>query len=450
MIAGRARQYGLHTDASHRYERGVDPELAYQAMERATALLLECVGGDAASVVDVTSGSHLPSRTSVSLRKETVSKMLGLDIADEEIVRIFTGLGFEITPGETDGTWGCTAPSWRFDMGREADLIEEIARIVGYNNIPVAPLSGAASVGSLPETQLSKASIKQRLVGRGFSEAITFSFVSPELQQQFDPELAPVSLQNPISSDLAVMRTSLMPGLVAAAGHNIKRQQSRVKLFETGLRFMPGETVSQEPMLAMIMCGSRLPEAWSSKSESVDFYDLKGEVELLLGGAREALSFRPTVAAGLHDGQTAHILLQDSVVGVMGRLHPLTAKALDMPGATYVAELSLAEISRVSVPDFRDISKFPEVRRDIAVIVNRDTPAQAVLDCAQAAAGEALAQALIFDVYEGEGVDPTAKSLAIGLTFRDQSRTLTDEEITASLSQVIESLGEKLGATLRH
>ncbi|MEK9625113.1 MAG: phenylalanine--tRNA ligase subunit beta, partial [Halieaceae bacterium] len=260
----------------------------------------------------------------------------------------------------------------------------------------------------------------------------------------------PVSLQNPISSDLAVMRTSLMPGLVAAAGHNIKRQQSRVKLFETGLRFMPGETVSQEPMLAMIMCGSRLPEAWSSKSESVDFYDLKGEVELLLGGAREALSFRPTVAAGLHDGQTAHILLHDSVVGVMGRLHPLTAKALDMPGATYVAELSLAEISRVSVPDFRDISKFPEVRRDIAVIVNRDTPAQAVLDCAQAAAGEALAQALIFDVYEGEGVDPTAKSLAIGLTFRDQSRTLTDEEITASLSQVIESLGEKLGATLRH
>ncbi|MEK9585848.1 MAG: phenylalanine--tRNA ligase subunit beta [Halieaceae bacterium] len=450
LIAGRARQYGLHTDASHRYERGVDPELAYQAMERATALLLECVGGDAASVVDVTSGSHLPSRTSVSLRKETVSKMLGLDIADEEIVRIFTGLGFEITPGETDGTWGCTAPSWRFDMGREADLIEEIARIVGYNNIPVAPLSGAASVGSLKETQLSKASIKQRLVGRGFSEAITFSFVSPELQQQFDPELAPVSLQNPISSDLAVMRTSLMPGLVAAAGHNIKRQQSRVKLFETGLRFMPGETVSQEPMLAMIMCGSRLPEAWSSKSESVDFYDLKGEVELLLGGAREALSFRPTVAAGLHDGQTAHILLHDSVVGVMGRLHPLTAKALDMPGATYVAELSLAEISRVSVPDFRDISKFPEVRRDIAVIVNRDTPAQAVLDCAQAAAGEALAQALIFDVYEGEGVDPTAKSLAIGLTFRDQSRTLTDEEITASLSQVIESLGEKLGATLRH
>ena len=450
LIAGRARQYGLHTDASHRYERGVDPELAYQAMERATALLLECVGGDAASVVDVTSPSDLPSRTSVLLRKETVSRMLGLDVADEEIVRIFTGLGFEITPGETDGTWSCTAPSWRFDMGREADLIEEIARIVGYNNIPVAPLSGAASVGSLSETQLSKASIKQRLVGRGFSEAITFSFVSPELQQQFDPELAPVSLQNPISSDLAVMRTSLMPGLVAAAGHNIKRQQSRVKLFETGLRFMPGETVAQEPMLAMIMCGSRLPEAWSSKAESVDFYDLKGEVECLLGGAREALSFRPTVAAGLHDGQTAHILLHDSVVGVMGRLHPLTAKALDMPGATYVAELSLAEISRVSVPDFQDISKFPEVRRDIAVIVNRDTPAQAVLDCAQAAAGEALAQALIFDVYEGEGVDPTAKSLAIGLTFRDQSRTLTDEEITASLSQVIESLGEKLGATLRH
>ena len=450
LIAGRARQYGLHTDASHRYERGVDPELAYQAMERATALLLECVGGDAASVVDVTSPSDLPRREPVLLRKEAVDTMLGIDVSDDEIVRIFSGLGFKIVPGDRANTWECTAPSWRFDMGREADLIEEIARTVGYDNIPVAPLSGAASVNALPETQLSKASIKQRLVGRGFSEAITFSFVSPELQQQFDPELAPVSLQNPISSDLAVMRTSLIPGLVAAASHNIKRQQSRIKLFETGLRFMPGETVTQEPMLAMIMCGSRLPEAWSAKAEAVDFYDLKGEIEALLGGATEGLSFRPAVVAGLHDGQTAEILLNDCAVGVMGRLHPLTARALDMPAATFVAELRLTEISQVSVPSFQEISKFPEIRRDIAVIVNREIPAQAVLDCAQQAAGDALAQALIFDVYEGEGVDPTAKSLAIGLTFRDQSRTLTDEEITASLSQVIESLGEKLGATLRH
>lgn len=450
LIAGRARQYGLHTDASHRYERGVDPELAYQAMERATALLLECVGGDAGSVVDVSSPSNLPHREPVLLRKEAVSTMLGIDVADDEITRIFSGLGFKIVPGDRPDTWECTAPSWRFDMGREADLIEEIARIVGYDHIPVAPLSGAASVNALPETQLSKASIKQRLVGRGFSEAITFSFVSPELQQQFDPELAPVSLQNPISSDLAVMRTSLIPGLVAAASHNVKRQQSRVKLFETGLRFMPGQTVTQEPMMAMIMCGSRLPEAWSAKAEAVDFYDLKGEIEALLGGATEGLSFRPAVVAGLHDGQTADILLSDCAVGVMGRLHPLTARALDMPAATFVAELRLAEISQVSVPSFQEISKFPEIRRDIAVIVSRETSAQAVLDCAQQSAGEALAQALIFDVYEGEGVDPTAKSLAIGLTFRDQSRTLTDEEISASLSQVIESLREKLGATLRH
>ena len=450
LIAGRARQYGLHTDASHRYERGVDPELAYQAMERATALLLECVGGDAASVVDVTSPSDLPRCEPVLLRKEAVDTMLGIDVADDEITRIFSGLGFKIVPGDRAGTWKCTAPSWRFDMGREADLIEEIARTVGYDNIPVALLSGAASVNALPETQLSKASIKQRLVGRGFSEAITFSFVSPELQQQFDPKLAPVSLQNPISSDLAVMRTSLIPGLVAAASHNIKRQQSRVKLFETGLRFMPGETVAQEPMMAMIMCGSRLPEAWSAKAEAVDFYDLKGEIEALLCGDTDGLSFRPAVFAGLHDGQTAEILLNDCAVGVMGRLHPLTARALDMPAATFVAELRLAEISQVSVPSFQEISKFPEIRRDIAVIVNREIPAQAVLDCAQQAAGGALAQALIFDVYEGEGVDPTAKSLAIGLTFRDQSRTLRDEEITASLSQVIESLGEKLGATLRH
>ena len=246
------------------------------------------------------------------------------------------------------------------------------------------------------------------------------------------------------------MRTSLIPGLLSAAVHNINRQQTRVRLFETGLRFMPGESLAQTPMLGLLLCGRRMPEGWSSNAAFVDFYDMKGEIEALLQAADQMLTFRSAVRPGLHDGQTAEILLGDEVVGVMGRLHPSAAKALNLPEQTLVAELALASVVGRALPDYQEISKFPEVRRDIAVIVNRETPSAAVLDTARASAGAALADARIFDVYEGDGVAENAKSLAIGLTFRDQSRTLTDEEINEFLSQIIKSLGEKLGATLRH
>ena len=450
LMAGRARHYGLHTDASHRFERGVDPELAYKAVERATQLFLECVGGEAGPVTDVTSSTDLPRREPVTLKANSIQRMLGIDLESDEVMRIFKGLGFTVEADADKGSWRCTAPSWRFDMGREADLLEEIARIHGYDNIPVEPVRGAASAGTAAESATPPSVIKQRLVARGFYEAITFSFVSLELQQLINPDIEPVILKNPISSDLAVMRTSLIPGLLGAAVHNINRQQTRVRLFETGLRFMPGESLAQLPMLALLLCGRRMPEGWSSNADSVDFYDMKGEIEALLQTADQTLTFGSVVRPGLHDGQTAEIRLGAEVVGVMGRLHPGTAKTLNLPEQTLVAELELGSVVGRALPDYEEISKFPEVRRDIAVIVNRETPSAAVLDTARASAGAALADARIFDVYEGDGVADNAKSLAIGLTFRDQSRTLTDEEINQSLSQVVESLGENLGATLRH
>ena len=450
LMAGRARHYGLHTDASHRYERGVDPELAYQAVERATQLFIGCVGGEAGPVTDVTSSADLPQREPVTLKAASIRRMLGIDLAADQVTRIFTGLGFTVDADTDSGSWLCTAPSWRFDMGREADLLEEIARIYGYDKIPVEPVLGTASADAAAESATPQSVIKQRLVARGFNEAITFSFLSPELQQLIDPEIEPVALKNPISNDLAVMRTSLIPGLLSAAAHNINRQQTRVRLFETGLRFMPGELLEQTPMLGLLLCGRRTPEGWASNAESVDFFDMKGEIETVLQATDQKVIFRAAVRPGLHDGQTAEILLGEEVVGVMGRLHPSTAKTLNLPEQTLVAELELASVAGRALPDYEEISKFPEVRRDIAVIVNRETPSAAVLDTAMASAGAALADARIFDVYEGDGVAENKKSLAIGLTFRDQSRTLTDEEINESLSQVIESLGEKLGATLRH
>ena len=451
LMAGRARQCGLHTDASHRYERGVDPELPYRAIERATTLLMEWVGGKPGPITDISATEHLPVRAGVTLRASAIKGMLGIEVPADEVTRILKGLGFEVVVDSAAQEWCCTAPSWRFDMGLEADLIEEIARIFGYDNIPTLPVQGASQAGVNSEATASLADIRHRLVSRGFNEAITFSFVSPAAQALFDPDWVPVALKNPISSDLAVMRTSLLPGLAGAAAHNIKRQITRVRFFETGLRFLPeANGLMQTPTLALILCGARTPEGWSAQSESVDFYDLKGEIEALLAAAAKPVTFRSVVRAGLHDGQTAEVVLGDSVIGVMGRLHPTAASELDLPDKTFVAELDLAEVLQRAMPDYHDISRYPEVRRDLAVVLDKQVAASAAVDLVKAAAGEYLADVVVFDLYEGEGVAENEKSLAMGLTFRDQSRTLTDEEVSNALAQVIDSLTEKLGARLRH
>jgi phenylalanyl-tRNA synthetase beta chain len=451
LMAGRARQYGLHTDASHRYERGVDPELPYRAIERATTLLMEWVGGKPGPITDISVTEHLPVRAGVTLRASAIKAMLGIEVPADEVTRILKGLGFEVVVDSAADEWCCTAPSWRFDMGLEADLIEEIARIFGYDNIPTLPVEGASQAGVNSEAMASLADIRHRLVSRGFNEAITFSFVSPDAQALFDPDSVPVALKNPISSDLAVMRTSLLPGLAGAAAHNIKRQITRVRFFETGLRFLPeASDLAQTPTLALILCGARAPEGWSTQSDSVDFFDLKGEIEALLAAAAKPVTFRSAVRAGLHDGQTAEVMLGDSVIGVMGRLHPTAASELDLPDKTFVAELDLAEVLQRAMPDYHDISRYPEVRRDLAVVLDKQVAASAAVDLVKAAAGEYLADVVVFDLYEGEGVAENEKSLAMGLTFRDQSRTLTDEEVSNALAQVIDSLTEKLGARLRH
>jgi len=451
LMAGRARQYGLHTDASHRYERGVDPELPYRAIERATTLLMEWVGGKPGPITDISATEHLPARAGVTLRASAIKAMLGIEVPADEVTRILKGLGFEVVVDSAADEWCCTAPSWRFDMGLEADLIEEIARIFGYDNIPTLPVEGASQAGVNSEAMASLADIRHRLVSRGFNEAITFSFVSPDAQALFDPDSVPVALKNPISSDLAVMRTSLLPGLAGAAAHNIKRQITRVRFFETGLRFLPeASDLAQTPTLALILCGARTPEGWSTQSDSVDFFDLKGEIEALLAAAAKPVTFRSAVRAGLHDGQTAEVVLGDSVIGVMGRLHPTAASELDLPDKTFVAELDLAEVLQRAMPDYHDISRYPEVRRDLAVVLDKQVAASAAVDLVKAAAGEYLADVVVFDLYEGEGVAENEKSLAMGLTFRDQSRTLTDEEVSNALAQVIDSLTEKLGARLRH
>jgi len=447
-MAGKARQYGLHTDASHRYERGVDPELQHKAIERATALLLSIVGGQAGPITDVTSNAHLPQAATITLRASRIQRVLGFSMDPARVEAILTNLGFGMTT-QGDGEWLCHAPSWRFDMEQEVDLIEELARIHGYNALPVSRIHGDVAGSEQPENKRALSHVRRLLVGRGFQEAITYSFISPELQTRFDPQVSPVALKNPISADLSVMRTSLLPGLLSATAHNAKRQLSRVRLFETGLCFLPGDPIKQEARLGLVMMGPRAPENWANEGTKTDFFDMKGEVEQLLHVAADTAVFRPCTWPGLHDGQTAEIVIGGQIVGILGAIHPVTAEAMDLPPATYVAELQLSAVTASCLPAYVEISRFPETRRDIAVVLNAETPAAAVEDVVRQAAGPALADLRIFDVYAGQGIEPGHKSLALGLTFRDQSRTLDDFEITSVMTQVIDSLQEKLNAKLR-
>ena len=447
LMAGRARSYGLHTDASHRYERGVDFQLQREAMERATQLFIDAVGGEAGPVTEVVSDADLPVNEAVLLREAQIEKLLGIKIDRVEVERILEGLGFWVV-GHKQG-WLCTAPSWRFDMGLEVDLIEELARIIGFDAIPSQPIKANLIPLAVPETARALRLAKNDLVARGYFEAVTFSFVAPELQAHFDPELSPIALKNPISADLAVMRTSLIPGLLKAIAHNASRQQSRVKLFETGLKFMPGEGTEQIPMLAIAVSGLRDLEGWSTDKTAADFFDVKGTVEGLLANLGDRLTFEASVFPGLHDGQSAAILVDGKCVGRIGAVHPSVRKVMGIPANTVVAEVLQSVVNEVAMPAYDDISKYPETRRDLALVADKSAASAEVLSTIRKAAGSLLTKLDLFDVYEGAGLAEGKKSLAIGLTFQDQSRTLDESEVSSAVDQVLDSLKEKLGIELR-
>ncbi len=451
-IAGKARNYGLHTDASHRYERGVDWQLQRQAIERLTALILDVVGGEPGPVIEALDDQNLPKPVTIRLRNERVAQMLGLEIADADIERYLRGLELAVV-ASGEGEWQVSVPSHRFDISLEIDLIEELARLYGYNRLPVSAPKASLSLTAKPETRGELPTLRRLLVARGYQEAITYSFVEPGLNKLFDPHSEPLALANPISSDMAVMRTSLWPGLSKAVQHNQNRQQARVRLFESGLRFVPQAdgTLLQEPMLASIASGTRMPEGWANGNDKLDFHDVKGDVEALLGqgGALDSYRFEPAAHPALHPGQTARIVCNDRLVGWLGALHPQLVDKLDLHGPVFVFELRLEGIVEGRLPQFSELSKFPEVRRDIAVLVNQSVMAGDLLADIREQAGTVLKNLRLFDVYQGKGIDPESKSLAIGLTLQHSSRTLTDDEVNAVMDKVLGSLEQGFKATLR-
>ena len=450
-LAGKARSYGLHTDSSHRFERGVDSQLARQAIERATALLLEIVGGEAGPVIEAASQADLPKVAPITLRAERINQILGMEMDASEVERLLTALGLGVT-AQGAGAWQVTVPSHRFDISLEVDLIEELGRLYGYNRLPVRYPQARLAPQAKAEARAELPALRRLLVARGYQEAITYSFIDPKLFALFSPGVQPLQLANPISADMAAMRSSLWPGLVKALEHNLNRQQSRVRLFESGLRFVGQlEGLQQEAMLAGVISGSRLPEGWANGRDAVDFYDLKADVEALLGyaGATDAFSFVPGEHPALHPGQTARIEREGQLVGYIGALHPELLKTLGLSQPVFLFELVLAEVVAGRMPAFSELSRFPEVRRDLALIADRELPAESVLAAIREAAGEWLTDLRLFDVYHGKGIDPHRKSLAVGLTWQHPSRTLNDDEVNTTTQKILTSLEERFNATLR-
>ncbi len=451
-IMGKARRYGLHTDASHRFERGVDPQLQARAMERATRLILEIAGGRPGPVVAAVATEHLPRKRPISLRAAQIERILGRGFPAAEVTAILKRLGMAVE-ADRPGHWQVTPPSFRFDIDIEADLIEELARIAGYQNLPTRSPRLPVTLRSVPEERLSLARANALLCDRGYQEAITYSFVDAALQQKLAPQREPVPLVNPLSSDMAVMRTTLWTGLLQALRYNLSRQQSRIRLFESGLRFCRKDgAIRQEKCLAGILSGDAFPEQWALPRRPVDFYDLKGDVEALLAlTGRRTFIFRPESHPALHPGQSAAIVdrADQRHCGWLGMLHPVLAEELGIDQDVFLFELDQDVIERCRLPFYRAVSRFPAVRRDLAVVVDDVVPAQALLDTVADSVGKLLVDLVLFDVYRGSGLAEKEKSLALGLVLQHPERTLTDDEVDRLIDQVLETLEQRFGARLR-
>ena len=449
-IIGKARSYAMHTDASHRFERGVDPYLQVKAIERATRLLLDITGGEPGPVTEAVSQAHIAQRPEILLRRRQVRRLLGLEIDDQTIVDILTRLDMQVQSVE-DG-WRVTAPSCRFDIAIEADLIEEVGRIYGYTEIPTHRSAAATVMQAEPEVAFSLPRARQLLVDRDYQEAVTYSFISPEMHDLMDPQHDTVQLANPISADMSIMRTSLWPGLLQTAIYNQARQQSRVRIFESGLRFIKQDNeIKQDLMLSGLVAGAVRAEQWGEPARNSDFFDVKADLEALLAltGSTKDFIFEPDQHPSLHPGQSARITRDRETLGWIGMLHPEIEQKLDLPEKVFLFEIRLDRLLQGRLPAFRTLSRYPSIRRDIAIVVDEAVGFGAIGDCVRAAAPEILQDIVLFDVYTGEKVDLGRKSIALGLILQETSHTLTDEEVDGIVESVLRELKDKLNAQLR-
>lgn len=447
-IAGKARRYGLHTDASARFERGVDWQLAERACQRATALILDICGGVPGPVMITDNEQALPTLQVVTLTHARIKQQLKIELASETIQQMLQALGFDVDV--TSDGFRCVAPSWRFDIAIEQDLIEEIARIYGYNNLPTSLPAQALTMAAVPEAETPLMRLKHYLVDQDVQEAVTYSFVDPAMQALLGDGVEGVRLANPIASNLAEMRRSLMPGLVEAVRHNVNRQAPRVRVFETGQCFVSSDDqLDQSERLGIALYGQQAPLHFSG-DRLVDFFDLKGIVDglgMVNGGG--SLSWSSGEHPALAPGQTARVSINGQSIGIVGRLHPRLARELDLPKPLFLADLNLSPLLSGQVTAFKAISRYPRVLRDLAVVVDDSIAWQQIVDAVKSLGDSRIQSVELFDVYRGTGVPEGCQSLALSLSLQDPEKTLDDVAIQEMVNQVVRTLGEQTGAELR-
>ncbi len=448
-ISGKARDMGLHTDASHRFERGVDPQGQVRAVERITALLLDIAGGEAGPLIHASSEAFVPVQNQVRLRHARLNRVLGIELDEATVSKILKDL--RMLPDFNDGAWSVTAPSDRFDIEIEEDLIEEVARIFGYDNIPPALPAGELNPGIVSEGELSLQSIQQVLCAAGYTEAINYSFTSRSLLGRFSMDKHVLPLANALSSDLEVMRTALLPGLMETLSRNLRRQQERVRLFETGTVFRQNETLTEASHVAAVACGQHMPEQWGQGSRAIDFYDLKGDLELMLAlrGEKGEVEFRNTSLSWLHPGQAATVSIDGTEIGWAGSVHPSILKQLEIKSSVMAFEFDLNVLSKREIPYTKEISRFPSIRRDLALIVPENISFAEIRRNVIDLSGDLLVNLVLFDLYSGHNVEIGYKSLAIGLILQNVSCTLIDEVVDSLIKNVVQGLEQRLGAQLR-
>jgi phenylalanyl-tRNA synthetase beta chain len=449
-VAGRARRLGLLTDASQRFERGVDLRLPAIALERATTLLQEIAGGEAGPLRLTRADAGVAPEEWVSLRRSRLARLLGADVPDTEVGEILGAISERVEA--TEHGWRALRPSHRFDVRIEEDLIEEIARLRGFDSIAEAPAVAPQIPGHATETRVANDRVITAMADRGYREAITYTFVDPAVQRLLFPETRPLALSNPISAELGEMRVSLWSSLIPACRDNLRRQQSRVRLFEIGNKFeVSGGVLREIETLAGLATGARWPEQWGSAREALDFYDVKGDIEsvLALSGDVRDVRFDADSLSCLRPGRAARIWRNDVPVGWIGELHPRLLKDLGLAAAPVLFELEIESAFSSSKLKFKSISKYPSVRRDVAVVIDEQVPLAVLRENVTVSASGLLSDLKVFDVYRGPGVEFGRKSIALGLILQDSSRTLTDVEADAVVTAVVTRLRDVLSATIR-
>lgn len=448
-----ARHFGIKTDGGYRFERGIDPTMQKDVIEHLTQMILDIVGGEPGPVVEFNDAKQLPQPVSLALRSERITKILGITLSSQKITEIFKHLGMGVKSTDNGATFIVEVPPFRTDIAREIDLIEELVRIYGFANIPEQTTTSTLNFKPQPEGVITEPQIYACLANRGYNEAITYSFIDAGYAKQFVATInEDLCLSNPISSEMGLMRPSLIPGLVKTVQYNQNRQQERIRLFEVGLRFVEdGLNLQQIKTIAGVCYGAAAPESWANSKRLVDFYDVKADVEALfdLGRHTNKLSFVAMTDMAMHPGQSAQILLDNKVVGKIGALHPELQQSLGLPNTVYMFEVDYIAVAKGNIASFAMFSKYPAVRRDIALLVSRDVSSSQLQQAIKQTAGDLLTDLVVFDVYQGKGIPENQKSMALGLTLQNVERTLTDNEVNDLFANVLNMLQREFNATLR-